>query len=83
MDPVLGCLTDESALVTSSTGIALNRMTTGTNKVVELRKFNDECVPVVFVEWSFLQILLYERRFKMKFGLFLKARGIRRASTIE
>ena len=76
MDPVLGRLTDKSTLITSGTGITLNRMATGTNKVVELGKFNDERVPIIFVERAFLEILLYERGFKLKFSLFLEAQGI-------
>lgn len=73
MNPVLGRLTDECTLITSSTGITLDRMATGTNKVIELRQFDDECIPIVFVEWTLLQIFLYECRFKLKLRLFLKA----------
>jgi len=76
MDPVLGRLTDKCTLITSRTGIALNRVATGTNKVVELGKFNDERVPIVFVEGTFLEIFLYERGFKLKFSLFLTTQGI-------
>jgi hypothetical protein len=76
MDPVLGRLTDEGTLITSGTGITLSRMTTGTNEVVELGKFNNERVPIVLVERAFLEILLYERGFKLKFSSFLVAQGI-------
>lgn len=78
MDPVLGGLTDKGTLITSSAGITLNRMATITDKVVELGKFNDERVPIVFVERALLEILLYERGFKLNTSLFLVVRGIRR-----
>ena len=71
MHPVLGCLTDKSTLITSCASISLHRMTSSTHEVIELREFNNKSIPIVLVEWTFLEVLLDEGRFELKFSLFL------------
>lgn len=63
--PVFGGLPDKGTLTTSRTSVALNWMTSGSYKIVELRKLDDESIPVVTVERSLLQIVLDERRLEV------------------
>ena len=50
----------------------LGRMSTSSNKVIELRQFDYKGVPVIFVERSFFKIFLDERGLEWDVGLFLK-----------
>lgn len=74
MHPILCGLTDKCTLIPPGARISLDRMSTGANKVIELGKFDDKCVPVVLVERPFLKILLDEGRFQRDAGLFLYCR---------
>lgn len=71
MDPILCCLSNESALASSGGGITLDRMTAGSDEVVELGEFDDEPIVVVLVERSFLEILLDKSGFQWSVGSFL------------
>ena len=62
--PVFRRLSNERTLVTTSTGIAHDGMTTGSNEVVQFRKLYDERIPVVFIKRSFFQVVLNECRFE-------------------
>lgn len=46
-------------------------MSSSTHEVIELREFNNKSIPIVLVEWTFLEVLLDEGRFELKFSLFL------------
>jgi hypothetical protein len=69
--PIFCSLSYERALIPTSAGITLDGMSTGSNKVIKLRKFDDKGVPVIFVERSFFKIFLYKRGFEWDVGLFL------------
>jgi len=60
VDPILGSLPNESALIASSRGIALDGMTAGSDEVIEFGEFDDDFVIVVLVEGSFLEVSLDE-----------------------
>lgn len=71
MDPVLGCLSYECALVTACASIALHRMPPSTDQVIQSGKLDNECIPVNLVERTLLEIILYERCFQCTASLFL------------
>lgn len=60
MDPILRCLPNESTLIASGRGIALDGMTAGPDKVMEPGEFDDDPIVVVLVERSFLEVILDE-----------------------
>ena len=64
VDPILRCLPNESALISSGRGIALDGMTTGSDEVIEFGEFDDDTVVVVFVEGTLLEVSLDEGRFQ-------------------
>ena len=71
VNPILRCLPDESALATPGGGVALDRMTTGSDEVIELGKFDDDSVIVILVERSFLEVVLNECGLQWPVGSFL------------
>ena len=60
VDPILRCLSNESALISSGGSVALDGMTTGSDEVIEFGEFNDDSVIVVLVKRSFLEVSLDE-----------------------
>ena len=60
VDPILGCLANESALIAPGRGVSLNGMTAGSDEVIELGEFDDNSIVVVLVERSFLEVSLDE-----------------------
>jgi hypothetical protein len=60
MDPILRCLPNESTLVTSGRGIALNGMTASPDEIMEPGEFNNDSIVVILIERSFLEVLLDE-----------------------
>lgn len=71
MNPILGRLSNESALVASGRGVALDGMTASSDKIIELGKFDDDSIVVVLVERSFLEVLLDEGGLQASLGSFL------------
>jgi hypothetical protein len=71
--PVFCCLANESILTTSSTRVTFDRVTTSTNKVIQLGKFDDESIPVVSIKRSFFEVELNESRLERDCCLFLNA----------
>ena len=69
--PIFSGLSHERALIPASAGIALDGMSTGSNKVIKLREFDYKGIPVIFVERSFFKIFLDEGGFEWDVGLFL------------
>lgn len=72
VDPILGCLPNESALISPGRGIALDGMTAGSNEVIEFGEFDDDSVVVVLVEGPFLEVLLDESGFQGHVCSFLR-----------
>jgi len=60
MDPVFSRLPNERTLIASSTRVSLHRMTAGAHKIIQLGQLDDKCIPVVFVKWPLLQVILDE-----------------------
>ena len=71
VDPIFRRLPDESALVASSGGIALDRMTAGSDEVIEFGEFDNDLIVVVLVERSLLEIALDKRGFQGSICPFL------------
>lgn len=70
--PVLGCLTNESALASACTGITADRISASSHKIVEPGKFDNQGIPVVFIERSFFQIILDKTGLERDPSLFLE-----------
>jgi hypothetical protein len=70
--PVLCCLPYKRALGPASGGIALHRMATSTNKVIQAGEFDDDCIPVILIKRALLEVVLNERLGKGSWGLFLQ-----------
>ena len=77
MHPVLCCLPYERALGPASRGITLYGMATRSNKVVQARQFNNDCIPVIFVKGAFLEIVLDESLREGSWSLFLRETWVR------
>jgi hypothetical protein len=71
VDPVLGCLPNEGALIASSRGISFDWMTAGSDEIIEFREFDNDSVVVILVEWSFLEVFLDESRLQGSVSSFL------------
>lgn len=79
MYPVLGSLPNECTLVPACARVALNRMAPRAYQIVQLRKLDNESVPVIFVKWSLLKVVLDKCWFQGERGLFLKTLVRRRS----
>ena len=64
VDPVLGCLPNESALISPSRGVALDGVAAGSDEVIEFGELDDDSVVVVLVEGPLLEELLDESGFQ-------------------
>ena len=64
VDPVLGCLPNESALISPSRRVALDGVAAGSDKVIEFGELDDDSVVVVLVEGPLLEELLDESGFQ-------------------
>lgn len=73
--PVLRGLTYKRALASSGTGVTLDWVTSGANKIIQFRQLNDKAVPVIFVEWTLLEVILNECGFKWAASLFIMFLG--------
>lgn len=58
MDPILRRLPNESTLIASGRGIALDGMTTGSDEVIEFGELNDDSIVVVLIKRPFLEVSL-------------------------
>lgn len=70
--PVLRRLSHERALAASRTAVPENGTTAGADDVVQIGELDDESVPVVFVEGTFFEVLVYEAFFERGLSLFLE-----------
>jgi hypothetical protein len=73
MHPVLGSLPNKCTLVPSRARVTLDGMTPSAYQIVQLGKLDDESIPIVLVEWPFLEVVLDKCWFQGESGLFLKA----------
>jgi hypothetical protein len=55
MYPVLGCLSHKVLLSTTCRRVTLDRVTLGSDQVIEPGKFHDERVVIVFEKWLGIQ----------------------------
>lgn len=69
--PILGGLAHECTLITTCTGIALHRMATGADEVIQLGELHYEAIPIVLVKRTLLQISMNECGFQRATCLFL------------
>lgn len=69
--PVLGRAPDEGVLASTSRRVALNRVSTGSNEVVQFGKLDDEVIVVHAVERVRLEEVLAESRFEREPSQFL------------
>lgn len=71
MHPILRRLPHERALAPPSTRVSEHGSAAGTDDVVEVGELDDEGVPVIFVEGTLFEVLVYEAFFEWFRGLFL------------
>lgn len=71
MNPILGCLPNESALASPSGGVTPNWMTAGPDEIIELGEFDNDPIVVVLVERSFLEVFLNKSGFQWSVSTFL------------
>lgn len=71
MDPVFRRLSDEGALTSACTWVPADRMSSCTNEVIELGQLDNESIPIILIERSFLKVFLYESGLELKTCLFL------------
>lgn len=69
--PVLGRLSNERVLTSSSARVTLDRVAARSDEVVKLRELNDDRVVIVAVEGRLLEELLREDGLEVPSGLFL------------
>jgi len=70
--PVFCCLPDKGILITTCTGIAYNRIPSRPHKVIQFGQLDNQRVPVILIERSFLKIILGECRLEGYASLFLR-----------
>lgn len=71
VDPILGCLSNESTLATPSRSIPLDWMTAGSDEIIEFRKLDDDSIIVELIKRPFLEVFLNESGFQGPMGSFL------------
>ena len=71
VDPILGRLSNESTLTTSSRGIPFDWMTTSSDEIIKFREFNDEPIIVELIKRPFLEVFLNESGLQRPASSFL------------
>ena len=71
MNPVLGGLTHEVGLVSTSSTVTFGRVTSCSHEIIQFRELDDEGVVVVPEEWLCIQACS-KNRLESPFSLFLE-----------